>query len=137
MHQALGRQVGDAPADVVEARLGDAHGLRIARQRPVLAVVILDLCVEAVEDLQVVVAHVLVLQRVGGQAQQGDEDQLGQRVQAGLTRHLVLGEFVGEHLEQPVEALDLPGIAGVQRVQCHAGRRHQARLAALAEVGFE
>jgi len=55
-YQALRRQVGNAPADVVEPCFGHANAVGITRQGPVLQVMVFDQLVEAMKDPQVFMA---------------------------------------------------------------------------------
>ncbi|MCY1185360.1 hypothetical protein D9M73_261310 [compost metagenome] len=55
-HQAFGRHIGNTPANIIQARLGNLQQLRITAQRQMLEVMRLDVQIEALENVQVFAA---------------------------------------------------------------------------------
>lgn len=136
VHQAFRRQVGDAPADIVEARLGDADLPGIARQRPMLQVLGFDQFVEAMEDLQVFVPRRARLEGIGREPEQADQDQAGQGLERRRMPGALPGDFLLQLIEQQRQAPRLAGEPRVQACQGHAGRRHLGAAGQTA-VGFD
>ena len=136
-HQALGRQVGDAPAHIVQPRLGHADLLRIARQGPVLKVMRFDQRVEAVENFQVFVPGRGGLARVGAQPQQADHDQPGQRLQRRIAPRMGRGNFVAERFQPAFEPARLGLVRSRHLGQGNAGRPHLHPGRQQAGVGFD